>query len=165
MTAIDQLVHENERYAAGFSGSPPSRPRLRLAIVSCMDTRLDLLAALGLEIGDAHLLRNGGGLLTDDVLRSLAISQRALGTREIAIIHHTHCGMSDFDDEAFRSDLTKETGQEPSWRVPGFDDVHAQALRSLKIARDCGWLAHRDSVRAFVFDVDTGRLTEVGAEG
>ena len=125
-----------------------------------MDSRLDLFGAFGLAIGDAHLLRNAGGLLTDDMLRSLAISQRNLGTREIAIVHHTNCGMDRFDDAAFRSGLASETGERPRWDVPGFDDVHEQAKRSLATARACTWLPHRDSVRAFVFDVETGLLTE-----
>jgi carbonic anhydrase len=160
MNAIDQAVLNNQRYVATFPGPRPQQPKLRLAIVSCMDSRLDLFGALGLQVGDAHLLRNAGGLPTDDMLRSLAISQRKLGTREIAIIHHTNCGMDDFDDEAFRSELAIETDQRPPWNTPGFHDVHAQARRSLDLVRSCGWLPHRDAVRAFVFDVDRGLLIE-----
>ncbi|WP_375502903.1 beta-class carbonic anhydrase [uncultured Jatrophihabitans sp.] len=160
MSAIDQLVANNQRYVQVFPGPRPLHPKLKLAVVSCMDSRLDLFEALGLEIGDAHLLRNAGGLPTDDMLRSLAISQRALGTREVAVIHHTNCGMNGFDDEAFRSELTIETDQRPPWNTPGFTDVHDQARRSLDIVRGCGWLPHRDNVRAFVFDVDKGLLIE-----
>src|SRR6478672_11248759 len=114
MSAIDHLVHANAQYAARFPGPRPLRPKLRLAIVTCMDSRLDLFGALGLEIGDAHLIRNAGGIPTDDVLRSLALSQRALGTREIVIIHHTQCGMDGFDDAAFRRDLAIESGVTPT---------------------------------------------------
>ena len=160
MSAIDDAVLSNQRYVERFPGPRPLQPKLRLAVVSCMDSRLDLFGALGLEVGDAHLLRNAGGLLTDDMLRSLAISQRKLGTREIAIIHHTNCGMDNFDDEAFRSELAIETDQRPTWAVEGFSDVHAQAQRSLELARTCRWLLHRDAVRAFVFDVDRGLLIE-----
>src|SRR3954462_6024769 len=108
MSAIDHLVHANQRYAASFPGPRPLRPKLRLAIVACMDSRLDLFGALGLEIGDAHLIRNAGGLVTPDVLRSLALSQRALGTREIVVLHHTECGMAGFDDAAFRAELAAD---------------------------------------------------------
>ena len=161
MSEIDSLVQNNRRYVERFPGPRPLQPKLHLAVVSCMDSRLDLFGALGLEVGDAHLLRNAGGLLTDDMLRSLAISQRKLGTREIAIIHHTNCGMDNFDDDAFRSELAIETDQRPPWNTPGFDDVHTQARRSLEKARTCGWLPFRDAVRAFVFDVDSALLTEV----
>jgi carbonic anhydrase len=161
MSAIDHLVHANERYAASFPGPRPLRPKLRLAVVTCMDSRLDLFGALGLEIGDAHLIRNAGGIPTDDVLRSLALSQRSLGTREIVIIHHTQCGMDGFDDPAFRAQLAQETGQAPSWRVEGFTDVHADVRKSVQTVRDCPWLPYRDDVRGFVFDVATARLTEV----
>jgi carbonic anhydrase len=137
------------------------RPKLRLAVVACMDSRLDLFGALGLEIGDAHLIRNAGGIPTDDVLRSLALSQRSLGTREIVIIHHTQCGMDDFDDEAFRRELAAESGVEPTWQVEGFTDVAAAMRQSIRTVRECPWLPHRDDVRGFVFDVATAALTEV----
>ena len=126
-----------------------------------MDARLDLFGSLGLELGDAHLLRNAGGMITDDVLRSLAISQRALGTREIALLHHTRCGMSDFDDEAFRAELEAESGQAPTWDVPGFSDVRADVRSSIDRVRACPWLPHRDDVRGFVYDVATGAVEEV----
>ncbi len=161
MSAIDHLVHANESYVAAFPGPRPTRPKLRLAVLTCMDSRLDLFGALGLEIGDAHLLRNAGGLPTDDALRSLAISQRALGTREIVLIHHTRCGMQGFDDVAFRASLTEESDVPPPWDVPGFTDPAEQMRASLALVRACGWLPHRDDVRGFVFDVDTARISEV----
>jgi carbonic anhydrase len=126
-----------------------------------MDSRLDLFGALGLEIGDAHLIRNAGGIPTDDVLRSLALSQRSLGTREIVIIHHTECGMDGFNDSAFRAELAAETGHSPTWRVQGFTDLHEDTRQSVQTVRECPWLPHRDDVRGFVFDVATATLTEV----
>lgn len=161
MSAIDHLIHANDAYAAGFPGPRPTRPKLRLAVLSCMDSRLDLFAGLGLQIGDAHLIRNAGGLPTEDALRSLAISQRALGTRSIVLLHHTRCGMEGFDDAAFRAQLAEESGVEPHWDVPGFTDPRERMRESLAQVRDCGWLPHRDEVRGFVFDVDTGRIDEV----
>ncbi len=161
MSAIDHLIHANSTYVTTFPGARPVRPKLRLAVVTCMDSRLDLFGALGLDIGDAHLMRNAGGLVTDDVLRSLAISQRKLGTREIVVIHHTNCGMEGFDDDSFRATLTAETGQAPSWNVPGFYDVQSRVRESLAQVRGCPWLPHRDDVRGFVFDVATAQLIEV----
>ena len=161
MSAIDHLLHANNSYAAGFPGARPLRPRLRLAVVACMDSRLDLFGALGLDIGDAHLIRNAGGLPTDDVLRSLALSQRRLGTREVVLIHHTDCGMEGFDDTAFRADLAR-TGDVPPWDVPGFTDLRATMRHSLAAVRQCRWLPHREDVRGFVFDVQTARMDEVG---
>src|SRR5438445_12487704 len=110
MSAIDHLVQANQEYAATFPGPRPLRPKLRLAVIACMDSRLDLFGALGLDIGDAHLIRNAGGLPTDDVLRSLALSQRYLGTREVVLVHHTECGMEGFDDAAFRAELAAASG-------------------------------------------------------
>jgi carbonic anhydrase len=161
MSAIDHLVHANAQYAARFPGPRPLRPKLRLAIVTCMDSRLDLFGALGLDIGDAHLIRNAGGIPTDDVLRSLALSQRSLGTREVVIIHHTECGMDGFDDEAFRRELTEQSGQAPTWRVKGFTDVYQDTHDSVMAVRECPWLPYREDVRGFVFDVATATITEV----
>lgn len=161
VSAIDHLVHANDGYAAGFPGPRPLRPKLRLAVVACMDSRLDLFGALGLEIGDAHLLRNAGGVISPDVLRSLAISQRSLGTREIVILHHTDCGMDDFDDAAFRAELAAESGEVPQWDQPGFSDVSADVRRSIERVRGCPWLPHRGDVRGFVFDVGTATIDEV----
>jgi carbonic anhydrase len=161
MSAIDHLVHANERYVETFPGPRPLRPKLRLTVIACMDSRLDLFGALGLDIGDAHLIRNAGGIPTDDVLRSLALSQRYLGTREVVIVHHTQCGMDGFDDPAFRAELAAQSGQEPPWRVDGFTDLEEDTRRSVRTVRECGWIPHRDDVRGFVFDVATAKLTEV----
>src|SRR3954471_21750637 len=161
MSAIDQLVEANAKYAATFPGARPLPPKLRLCVIACMDSRLDLFGALGLEIGDAHLIRNAGGIPTDDVLRSLALSQRALGTREIVIVHHTECGMDGFDDEAFRRELAEESRVTPTWEVEGFTDVEEAMRRSIRTVRECPWLPHRDTIRGFVFDVATAQLREV----
>ncbi|MDP9091601.1 MAG: carbonic anhydrase [Actinomycetota bacterium] len=161
MSAIDPLIELNEKYAASFPGPRPKQPKLRMAVIACMDSRLDLFGALGLEIGDAHLIRNAGGCVTDDVLRSLAVSQRLLGTREVVLIHHTDCGMLNFDDEGFRATLAAESGVSPPWQVPGFTDVYADMRESVARVRGCGWIPHRTNVRGFVFDVATARLDEV----
>jgi carbonic anhydrase len=161
MSATDHLVHANSVYVETFPGARPLRPKLALTIIECMDSRLDTFAALGLEIGDAHIIRNAGGLITDDVLRSLALSQRYLGTREVMIMHHTNCGMTGFDDVAFRAQLAADSGVEPGWDVPGFTDIEEQVRRSVSAVRSCGWILHRDEVRGFVFDVAAGRITEV----
>jgi carbonic anhydrase len=161
MSAIDHLITANAAYTADFPGPRPRDPKLRMTVVACMDARLDLFGALGLEIGDAHLIRNAGGVVTDDVLRSLALSQRALGTREVVVIHHTDCGMLGLDDDAFRAELARESGVAPPWRVPGFVDLAADVRKSVETVRTCPWLPHRDDVRGFVFDVATARLNEV----
>jgi len=161
MSAIDHLLHANETYVATFPGPRPIRPKLRLAVIACMDSRMDLFGALGLEIGDAHLMRNAGGLPTDEMLRSLALSQRSLGTREVVLIHHTECGMEGFDDESFRSRLEAESGEAPTWDVPGITDLGARMRTSLARVRECKWIPHRDDVRGFIFDIDTARMEEV----
>ena len=161
MSVTDHLLHANSRYTEAFPGGRPKQPKLRLTIIECMDSRLDTFAALGLQIGDAHIIRNAGGLITDDVLRSLAISQRALGTREVVILHHTDCGMHDFDDTAFRAQLAAESGQKPPWDVPGFSDIEGKVRESIAAVRGCGWILHREDVRGFVYDVQTAKITEV----
>ncbi|MDR1998344.1 MAG: carbonic anhydrase [Frankiaceae bacterium] len=160
----DALLIANRRYAGGYPGPRPLEPALHLAVVTCMDSRLDLFGALGLDIGDAHLIRNAGGVITDDVLRSLAISQQRLGTREIVLIHHTECGMLNFDDLEFRYRLARQSGREPPWRVPGFVDVDADVRASIQRVKDTVWLPYRESVRGFVFDVRTATLREVPAQ-
>ena len=162
MSAIDHLIHANVGYASSFPGARPLRPKLRMSVVACMDSRLDLFGALGLAIGDAHLIRNAGGKVTDDVLRSLALSQRSMGTREVVIIHHTDCGMLGLDDEAFRAELTNESGHAPPWRVPGFTDLPADVRESIAAVRACPWIPHREDVRGFVFDVATAQIVEIG---
>jgi carbonic anhydrase len=157
----DRLLAANARYVESFPGPRPQAPALRLSVVACMDSRLALFGALGLNIGDAHLIRNAGGVVTDDVLRSLAISQRYIGTREIAVIHHTDCGMFGFDDAGFRAQLSAESQQDPSWDVPGFTDLEDSVRQAVRRIRQCGWLPYRDSVRGYVFDVRTAEITEV----
>jgi carbonic anhydrase len=160
MSAIDHLIHANARYAETFPGPRPLRPKLRLTVIACMDSRLDLFGALGLEIGDAHLIRNAGGLPTEEVLRSLALSQHKLGTREVVLIHHTECGMESLDDQEFRAALA-ETGVTPTWDVPGFTDLHDTMRSSIRTVRECPWLPHREDVRGFIFDVATAKIEEV----
>jgi carbonic anhydrase len=157
----ERLLTANARYVRSFPGPRPQAPALRLSVVACMDSRLALFGALGLDIGDAHLIRNAGGVVTDDVLRSLAISQRKIGTREIAVIHHTNCGMFGFDDVEFRAELLAESQQEPHWDVPGFTDLEDSVRESVEQILQCRWLPHRDSVRGYVFDVRTAKITEV----
>lgn len=161
MSATDHLLQANSEYVAAFPGPRPLRPKLRLTVIACMDSRLDLFGALGLEVGDAHLIRNAGGVVTDDVLRSLAISQRKLGTQAVMLIHHTQCGLEGMDDAAFRAELAAESGVEPPWDVPGFTDVYADMRTSIARVRECPWIPNRDDVRGFVFDVATAKLNEV----
>jgi carbonic anhydrase len=161
MTVSDTILAGNRRYAESHPRGMAGPPRLRMAVVTCMDARIDVLPALGLELGDAHVLRNGGGLITDDVLRSLAISQRALGTTGVALIHHTDCGMKGFDDAEFRRALTASGNVAPPWDVPGFIDVDEAVRTAVATVRACPWLEHREDVQGFVFDVDSGTLREV----
>jgi carbonic anhydrase len=162
VSVIDQLLAQNQ----GFAGSQPERhldvrPSRGLAVVTCMDSRLDVFAALGLGNGEAHVLRNAGGVITDDVIRSLAISQRLLGTREVMLIHHTDCGMEKISDDGFRAELQEQTGVAPSFAVESFGDVEADVRQSILRVRRSAFLPHRDSVRGFVYDVDDHRLREV----
>jgi carbonic anhydrase len=158
MTAIDRMVELNRSYrGAGPVGKQPTH---HLAVLTCMDTRIDPQRALGLEPGVAHVIRNAGGLVTPDALRSLAISQRALGTREIAVVMHTDCGLHGFDDAGFRSNLAVESGRQPTWDVPGFTDLEVAVHRSVTQIQHCPWL-HTESVRGFVYDVESGQLGEV----
>jgi carbonic anhydrase len=158
MTAIDRMVELNRSYLS--DGSVGKQPTHHLAVLTCMDTRIDPQAALGLEPGVAHVIRNAGGLVTPDTLRSLAISQRALGTREIAVVMHTDCGLNGFDDAGFRAALAVESGRRPGWDVPGFTDVEVAVQRNVSHIRECPWL-HTDLVRGFVYDVRTGRIAEI----
>ena len=162
MTTIDELVAHNLEYAAGYEPHHLDvSPARRLAIVTCMDSRLDVFAALGLEIGEAHVLRNGGGVITDDVIRSLAISQRKLGTREVMLIHHTDCGMQKLTDDGFRAELQDATGVAPAFAIESFNDVDADVRQSILRVRRSDFVPYRDSVRGFVYDVDSRRLHEV----
>jgi carbonic anhydrase len=159
---IDELVANNHAFADGLPTKHLDvRPSRQLAIVTCMDSRLDVFAALGLGDGEAHVLRNAGGVITDDVIRSLAISQRRLGTREVMLIHHTDCGMQTLTDDGFRAELQEATGVAPAFAVESFTDVDANVRQSILRVRRSAFLLHRDTVRGFVYDVDTHRLREV----
>ncbi len=159
---IEESLERNREFAAGLEERHVDvRPARRLAVVTCMDARLDVFAALGLEVGDAHVLRNAGGAITDDVIRSLAISQRRLGTRSVMVIHHTNCGMQTITDDGFRAELLAETGVAPAFAIESFTDVEADVRQSLLRVRQSPFLPHRDDVRGFVYDVDTHRLHEV----
>lgn len=162
MSAIDDLLAGNRRFAASLpAGHRDVRPSRRLAIVTCMDSRLDVFAALGLGDGEAHVLRNAGGVVTDDVIRSLAISQRRLGTEAVMLIHHTDCGMQKLSDDGFRAELQKATGASPSFAIESFSDVDADVRQSILRVRRSAFLPHRNQVRGFVYDVDSHRLREV----
>ena len=163
MSVTDQLLENNEKYAAGFEGPLPLPPARHVAVLACMDARLDVHDLLGLEEGDAHVIRNAGGVASDDAIRSLAISQRLLGTREIVLIHHTDCGMLTFTDDEFKAAIQKETGLKPAWSAEAFDDVAADVRQSIGRITANPFIPHRDQVRGFVFDVATGRLEEVSA--
>jgi carbonic anhydrase len=162
MSAIDDLLAGNRRFAESLPDRHLDvRPSRRLAIVTCMDSRLDVFAALGLGDGEAHVLRNAGGVITDDVIRSLVISQRKLGTEAVMLVHHTDCGMQKISDDGFRDELREATGVAPSFAIESFDDVDADVRQSILRVRRSAFLPHRDQVRGFVYDVDTHRLHEV----
>jgi carbonic anhydrase len=159
---IDELVSNNQAFADSLPTQHLDvRPRRELAIVTCMDSRLDVFAALGLGHGEAHVLRNAGGVITDDVIRSLAISQRKLGTREVMLIHHTNCGMQTLTDDGFRAELQEATGVAPAFAIESFADADADVRQSILRVRRSAFVPHRDSVRGFVYDVDSHRLHEV----
>lgn len=162
MDRIEQLLVNNEEYAAAFElGGLPSAPALRLAIVACMDARLDPVRVLGLAEGDAHVIRNAGGVLTDDVIRSLSVSQHLLGTEEIVFLHHTDCGLQKFTDEEFAAARERETGRRPPWPAGTFTDVEEDVRDCIRRARESPFLPRRDRIRGFVYEVETGRVREV----
>lgn len=165
VSGIDELLANNVVFA-GRHGQRhlDIRPSRRLAIVACMDSRLDIFAALGLKEGEAHILRNAGGVVTDDVIRSLAISQRRIGTSEVMLIHHTDCGMAKITDDGFRAELQESTGMAPAFAIESFSDVEANVRQSIVRVRRSLFLLHREVVRGFVYDTDTGRLHEVLAD-
>ena len=190
MDVIDELLANNRAFAdsvtqrptaprrgsrlrrGGVRPTPPAqqraldiRPSRGLAVVTCMDSRLNVFEALGLSEGQAHVLRNAGGVITDDVIRSLAISQRRLGTRAVMLIHHTDCGMQTLTDDGFRAELREATGLSPSFAIESFSDLDADVRQSLLRVRRSSFVAHRDLVRGFVYDVGTHRLREVHADG
>ena len=165
MSAIDELVANAERYAAEFDrGDLPLPPDRRVAIVACMDARLNPARLLGCSEGDAHVIRNAGGVVTDDVIRSLAISQRLLGTEEIMLIHHTDCGMLTFRDDDFRRQVQEETGVKPEWAAEAFDDLEEDVRQSIRRIKASPFVPRKDAIRGFVYDVATGQLREVSSE-
>ena len=164
MTVTDEFLAANADYAASFAkGDLPLPPARKTAVLACMDARLDPARALGLEEGDAHVIRNAGGVATPDAIRSLAISQRLLGTREIVLIHHTDCGMLTFSDDEFRQGIEAETGQRPEWAAEAFSDVDQDVRQSMQRIRTSPYIPHRDQVRGFVYHVESGTLREVEA--
>ena len=162
MTVIDELLQNATSYAETFDKAdlalPPAR---RIAIVACMDARLNPHALLGLEEGDAHVIRNAGGVITDDEIRSLAISQRLLGTKEIILIHHTDCGMLTFSDDDFRRQVEQETGIKPAWACEAFDDLEEDVRQSIARIESSPFIPRKDKIRGFVYEVETGRVREV----
>jgi carbonic anhydrase len=161
MPVTDDLLANNERYAEQFSGPLPLPPSAQLAVVACMDARLSVYAILGLEEGQAHVIRNAGGVITDDEIRSLTISQRLLGTTEIMLIHHTDCGMLTFTDDEFKASIQEDTGIKPAWSAEAFPDLDADVRQSIARIKVSPFIPHTDEVRGFVFDIGTGRLREV----
>jgi carbonic anhydrase len=163
---VDDLLANNRAFAAGRPVEHLDvRPRRRLAVVACMDSRLNVFAALGLLDGEAHVLRNAGGVITDDVIRSLAVSQRRLGTREVMLIHHTDCGLMTLTDDGFRAELQAASGVAPAFAIESFTDLDADVRQSILRVRRSPFLPHRDAVRGFVYDVDTRLLREVRVDG
>jgi carbonic anhydrase len=159
---IDELLTNNRTFAASQpAGGLGADPTLHLAVVTCMDCRIDVYAMLGLRVGEAHILRNAGGVVTDDVLRSLTISQRRLGTRKVMLVHHTKCGMLTLTEDEFRAELLQATGMTPAFAIESFSDLEGDVRQSIRRVLHCPFLPHRDDVRGFVYDVDTHRLREV----
>jgi carbonic anhydrase len=162
MSTTDELLRNNEAYAAVFdAGALPMPPGKRLAVLSCMDARVIPSRILGLEPGDAHIIKNAGGVVTDDAIRSLAISPNLLGTEEIVLNHHPDCGMLTFSDDELADRLERETGERPGWRAQAFTDVEQDVRESIAALRASPFLPNKDSIRGFVYDVETGRLGEV----
>jgi carbonic anhydrase len=162
MPVIDELINNAEAYANSFDrGELPLPPAKRVAVVACMDARLNPYGLLGLEEGDAHVIRNAGGVITDDEIRSLAISQRLLGTEEIMLIHHTDCGMLTFADDEFRRQVQDDTGIKPEWAAEAFSDLDADVRQSIARIEASPFIPRKDQIRGFVYDVHSGRLREV----
>ncbi|MFN2478469.1 MAG: beta-class carbonic anhydrase [Pseudonocardiaceae bacterium] len=161
MSVTDDLLANNARYAETFSGPLPMPPGKHVAVVACMDARLDVYRVLGLNEGEAHVIRNAGGVITDDEIRSLAISQRLLGTQEIILIHHTDCGMLTFTDDQFKKSIQDETGIKPPWAAEAFPDLDEDVRQSIARIKASPFVPKTDSIRGFVFDVATGKLNEV----
>jgi carbonic anhydrase len=162
MSTTDDLLRNNEAYAASFdNGDLPLPPAKKLAVIACMDARLNPYGILGLQEGDAHIIRNAGGVVTDDEIRSLAISQRLLGTEEIILIHHTDCGMLTFTDDEFKRAVQDDVGIKPEWAAEAFPDLDEDVRQSIARIKASPFIPTKDSVRGFVYEVETGRLREV----
>ncbi|MFN8102053.1 MAG: carbonic anhydrase [Mycobacterium sp.] len=161
MTVTDEYLANNAKYAESFTGPLPLPPSKHVAVVACMDARLDVYRILGLRDGEAHVIRNAGGVVTDDEIRSLAISQRLLGTREIILIHHTDCGMLTFTDDEFKRAIQDETGIKPKWAAEAFPDLAEDVRQSLRRIEASPFVTKHESLRGFIFDVATGKLDEV----
>ena len=162
MKVIDQLLENNSRYADGFGkGELPLPPARNLAVVACMDARLDVHKILGLSEGDAHVIRNAGGVVSDDAIRSLVISQRLLGTRAIVLIHHTDCGMLTFRDDDVKDAIEADTGLRPAFAMEAFGNLEKDVRQSISRIQASPFIPHKDQVRGFVYDCSTGRLNEV----
>ena len=162
MSTTDELLANNEAYVASFDkGGLPMPPGKKLAVLACMDARLNVYGMLGLSEGDAHVIRNAGGVVTDDEIRSLAISQRLLGTEEIILIHHTDCGMLTFTDDDFKKSIQEETGIKPEWAAEAFGDLDTDVRQSIARIKASPFIPKKASVRGFVYEVESGRLREV----
>ena len=161
MSVTDEFLRNNARYAETFTGPLPLPPAKHVAVIACMDARLNVYGILGLHEGEAHVIRNAGGVVTDDEIRSLTISQRLLGTREIILIHHTDCGMLTFTEDEFKGTILQETGIKPEWAVEAFSDLETDVRQSIGRIKASPFIPHKDSVRGFIYEVDTGRLREV----
>jgi carbonic anhydrase len=162
MSVTDELLTNNQRYAESFDkGDLPLPPAKGVAVVACMDARLNIYGMLGLQEGDAHVIRNAGGVVTDDEIRSLAISQRLLGTREVILIHHTDCGMLTFTDDELKAQIQEEAGIKPHFPMESFSDLEEDVRQSIARIQASPFIPHKDSVRGFVYEVETGRLREV----
>jgi carbonic anhydrase len=161
VSVTDELLANNARYTQTVSGPLPLRPAKHVAVVACMDARLDIYRILGLQEGEAHVISNAGGVVTDDAIRSLAISQRLLGTQEIILIHHTDCGMLTFTDNEFKKSIQDDTAIKPAWSAEAFPDLDEDVRQSIARIRSSPFVLNKDSIRGFIFDVATGRLHEV----
>jgi carbonic anhydrase len=161
MSAVDNYVKNNAEYALTHDGGRPVQPAHHVAIVACMDSRMRIFPMLGMTGGEAHVIRNAGGVVTDDVVRSLAISQRLLGTREIMLIHHTDCGMQKTTEDKFKQDVESDTGIRPPWAVESFTDAAQDVRQSIGRLKSSPFIPHKDAIRGFVFDVVTGKLNEI----
>jgi carbonic anhydrase len=164
MSVTDRLLDNNRAHAEAFATRPSARTERKVAVVACMDARIDVYAVLGLQEGEAHVIRNAGGVVTDDVIRSLLISQRLLGTEEIIVIHHTGCGMLTFTDDAVKAQVQADSGVRPAFALEAFSDLEDEARQSLARIHASPFILRKESVRGFVYEVETGRLREVSSE-